>query len=91
MRSRGYARPLYLLPFDHRHSYETGISELEPSLTAEQHRRIADSKQVIYEGFRRRRRRASSSRAPAMSSAVSIIDSSEHQARTPVRRTRKWH
>lgn len=51
-RSRGYARPLYLLPFDHRHSYETGMFELEPPLTPEQHRRIADSKQVIYEGFR---------------------------------------
>jgi myo-inositol catabolism protein IolC len=50
--SRGYARPLYLLPFDHRHSYETGMFELEPPLTPEQHRRIADSKQVIYEGFR---------------------------------------
>ncbi len=50
--SRGYARPLYLLPFDHRHSYETGMFELEPPLTPEQHRRVADSKRVIYEGFR---------------------------------------
>jgi len=50
--SPGYARPLYLLPFDHRHSYVTGLFELEPPLTPEQHRKIAESKQVIYEGFR---------------------------------------
>jgi myo-inositol catabolism protein IolC len=40
------------LPFDHRHSYVTGLFELEPPLTPEQHREIAESKQVIYEGFR---------------------------------------
>jgi myo-inositol catabolism protein IolC len=40
-----------LLPFDHRHSYETGLFGLEPPLTPEQHRKIAESKQVIYEGF----------------------------------------
>lgn len=50
-RSPGYVGPLYLLPFDHRQSYETGMFELEPPLTPEQHRKIGDSKQVIYEGF----------------------------------------
>jgi myo-inositol catabolism protein IolC len=49
---RGYARPLYLMPFDHRHSYETGMFQVRPPLTAAQHRAIAESKQVIYEGFR---------------------------------------
>lgn len=48
----GYVQPLYLLPFDHRHSYGTGLFEFEPPLTPEQHREIVDSKQVIYEGFR---------------------------------------
>ena len=48
----GYNRPLYLLPFDHRHSYVTGMFHFNPPLTAEQHEAVADSKQVIYDGFR---------------------------------------
>jgi len=50
--SLGYRRPLYLLPFDHRHSYLTGMFEFTPPLTADEHDAVADSKQVIYEGFR---------------------------------------
>ena len=50
--SLGYRRPLYLLPFDHRHSYVTGMFEFTPPLTAAEHDVVADSKQVIYEGFR---------------------------------------
>lgn len=49
----GYNRPLYLLPFDHRHSYLTDMFHLIPPLTAEQHAAVIDSKQVIYDGFRR--------------------------------------
>ena len=49
--SLGYTQPLYLLPFDHRHSYVSGMFHYEPPLTAEQHRNVADSKRVIYEGF----------------------------------------
>jgi myo-inositol catabolism protein IolC len=52
MISRGYNRPLYLLPFDHRHSYVTGMFHFTPPLTADQHDAVADSKQVIYDGFR---------------------------------------
>ena len=48
----GYDRPLYLLPFDHRHSYETGLFKVEEPLTPQQHAQIADSKRVIYEGFK---------------------------------------
>ena len=48
----GYNRPLYLLPFDHRESYITGIFHLTPPLTAEQRDAVTDSKQVIYDGFR---------------------------------------
>src|SRR3984957_1880005 len=52
MMSLGYNRPLYLLPFDHRHSYVTGMFHFTPPLTADQHDAVADSKQVIYDGFR---------------------------------------
>jgi myo-inositol catabolism protein IolC len=52
MMSLGYNRPLYLLPFDHRHSYLTGMFHFTPPLTADQHDTVADSKQVIYDGFR---------------------------------------
>lgn len=47
----GYDKPLYLLPFDHRHSYESGMFGFKPPLAPAQHARVADSKQVIYEGF----------------------------------------
>jgi hypothetical protein len=49
--SLGYACPLYLLPFDHRHSYTSGLFDLTPPLTADEHDQVIDSKQVIYEGF----------------------------------------
>ena len=48
----GYDQPLYLLPFDHRHSYVTGMFHLDPPLTADQHNAVTDSKEVIYDGFR---------------------------------------
>lgn len=49
---RGYDRSLYLLPFDHRHSYVTGMFHLTPPLTVEEHQAVTDSKHLIYEGFR---------------------------------------
>jgi len=49
--SLGYNRPLYLLPFDHRRSYVTGMFLFTPPLTADEHDIVADSKQLIYEGF----------------------------------------
>ena len=48
----GYDRPLYLLPFDHRHSYLTGMFHFTPPLTSEQHRVVTESKELIYDGFR---------------------------------------
>jgi myo-inositol catabolism protein IolC len=48
----GYLHALYLLPFDHRHSYLTGMFGLEPPLVQADTDRVADSKQIIYEGFR---------------------------------------
>jgi myo-inositol catabolism protein IolC len=49
--SLGYTRPLYLLPFDHRHSYLTGLFHVAPPLTSHQISAVVDTKQVIYEGF----------------------------------------
>lgn len=50
---RGFERPLYILPYDHRGSFETGMfhwhGELNPAQTAE----IAAAKQVIYDGFQK--------------------------------------
>ncbi|WP_460874379.1 2-deoxy-5-keto-D-gluconate 6-phosphate aldolase domain-containing protein [Paralcaligenes ginsengisoli] len=50
--NRGYNKPLYLLPFDHRQSYVTGMFKFEPPLGQQEHDAVADSKQLIYEGFR---------------------------------------
>ena len=47
----GYEKALYLLPFDHRHSYVKSLFKLEPPLSAVQAARVSDSKQLIYEGF----------------------------------------
>jgi myo-inositol catabolism protein IolC len=49
--NRGYDKPLYLLPFDHRHSYITGMFHFTPPLDAAQHDAIAHSKRLIYDGF----------------------------------------
>ena len=50
--TRGYDRPLYLLPFDHRGSFETKMFGWEGALTARQTAEIAAAKQVIYDGFK---------------------------------------
>jgi myo-inositol catabolism protein IolC len=52
MTIRGYQKPLYILPFDHRGSFETGMFGWKGGLTAEQTAQIAAAKQVIYEGFK---------------------------------------
>jgi myo-inositol catabolism protein IolC len=51
--SLGYNRPLYLLPFDHRHSYLAGMFHASPPLTMDQRQAVIDSKRVIYDGFRK--------------------------------------
>ncbi len=50
--ARGYDRPLYVLPFDHRGSFETGMFGWKGALTPEQTAQIADAKRVIYDGFK---------------------------------------
>jgi len=47
----GYDKPLYLLPFDHRHSYGEEVFGFHEPLSAEQTAVVAASKQVIYEGY----------------------------------------
>ena len=52
MSPRGYDRPLYILPFDHRGSFETKMFGWHEPLSADQTAQIAAAKQVIYEGFK---------------------------------------
>ena len=52
MMTHGYDRPLYVLPFDHRGSFETGMFGWKGALTPEQTAQIAATKQVIYDGFK---------------------------------------
>jgi myo-inositol catabolism protein IolC len=52
MPPRGFTQPLYVLPFDHRGSFETGMFGWHGDLAPEQTAQIADAKQVIYDGFK---------------------------------------
>ncbi len=47
----GYEHPLYILPFDHRHSYGEEVFGFHEPLSPEQTAVVAASKQVIYEGY----------------------------------------
>lgn len=47
----GYDKALYLLPFDHRNSYVSGMFHFSLPLDPAQQARVEDSKQLIYEGF----------------------------------------
>jgi myo-inositol catabolism protein IolC len=48
----GYDRPLYILPFDHRGSFQTKMFGWKGTLTPEQTAQIAAAKQVIYDAFK---------------------------------------
>ena len=48
----GYDKPLYILPFDHRASFEKGLFGFSPPLSAEQTATVAASKQVVYDGLK---------------------------------------
>lgn len=52
MKGVGYDRPLYLLPFDDRISFQTGLFGWTGRLTEDQTGQIAACKQVIYDGFK---------------------------------------
>jgi 5-dehydro-2-deoxygluconokinase len=48
----GYSKPLFILPFDHRSSFEKGLYGWSGVLNAEQTERIARTKEIIYDGFK---------------------------------------
>lgn len=48
---RGYDRPLYILPFDHRASFQAKLFGWQSPLTEAQTAEIAAAKRVIYDGF----------------------------------------
>src|SRR5689334_22622276 len=47
----GYTKPLYILPFDHRTSYISGLFGWKEPLNVEQMVSVSNSKRVIYAGF----------------------------------------
>jgi myo-inositol catabolism protein IolC len=50
--THGFDRPLYILPFDHRGSFETGMFGWIGALTSEQTAQITEAKQVMCDGFK---------------------------------------
>ena len=52
MRTTGFDKSLYVLPFDHRGSFQTKMFGWKGALTPEQTAEIAAAKQVIYDGFK---------------------------------------
>jgi len=52
MKTIGFNQPLYVLPFDHRGSFETKLFGWHGDLDAAQTAEIAAAKQVIYDGFK---------------------------------------
>jgi len=52
MTNIGFDQPLYILPFDHRGSFQTQMFGWKGALTADQTAQISAAKQVIYDGFK---------------------------------------
>jgi myo-inositol catabolism protein IolC len=52
MTAIGFNEPLYVLPFDHRGSFQTKMFGWTGTLSPEQTAEIASTKQVIYDGFK---------------------------------------
>ncbi|MBV8413208.1 MAG: DUF2090 domain-containing protein [Alphaproteobacteria bacterium] len=50
--TRGFDHPLYILPFDHRGSFQTGLFGWKPPISDAQTAEVVTSKQIIYDGFR---------------------------------------
>src|SRR5215831_16709779 len=48
----GFDKPLYILPFDHRASFQVKLFGWKGALTAQQTAEVAAAKQVIYDGFK---------------------------------------
>jgi len=51
MKTVGFDQPLYVLPFDHRASFQAKMFGWKGALSPEQTAQIAAAKQVIYDGF----------------------------------------
>jgi myo-inositol catabolism protein IolC len=51
MKNIAFDKPLYILPFDHRGSFQTKMFGWKGALTSEQTAQIAGAKQVIYDAF----------------------------------------
>jgi len=52
MQTLGFDQPLYILPFDHRGSFQTKMFGWKGTLSDDQIEEIAAAKQVIYDGFK---------------------------------------
>jgi 5-dehydro-2-deoxygluconokinase len=52
VKTPGFDSPLYILPFDHRHSFQTKLFGWTGPLAPEQTRQIAATKQLIYNAFK---------------------------------------
>lgn len=52
MMTLGFDKPLYILPFDHRGSFQKKMFGWDGTLTPEQTAEISVTKQVIYDGFK---------------------------------------
>lgn len=47
----GYTKPLYLLAFDHRGSFERNLFGASPPISDNVRAAVTDAKEVIYEAF----------------------------------------
>ena len=61
----GFNKPLYVLPFDHRGSFQKKMFGWDGDLSAEQTDEIAAAKRVIYEAFRTPSRQECRGKKPA--------------------------
>ena len=52
MTAIGYNEPLYILPFDHRGSFQSKLFGWTGKLTPDQTAEIAATKEIIYDGFK---------------------------------------
>ena len=52
MTPRGFDKPLYVLPFDHRASFQAGMFGWKGALTPEETAQISSAKRAIYDGFK---------------------------------------
>jgi 5-dehydro-2-deoxygluconokinase len=51
--SLGYDKPMYILPFDHRHSYGQDVFGFHEPMSVDERAVVSHSKRVIYQGFKR--------------------------------------